>query len=704
MPRQAATAVENNFKNGLVTEATGLNFPENACTETFDCEFNFDGSVQRRLGLDFELNFDTKLINRAGKALNSYLWKNVAGNGDLTLEVVQVGNTLYFYKTNEASLSGGAVSDTVTLTPVSGAPATDQIEAQFSDGNGYLFVTHPYIEPMRISYDTATDNAIPTNIIIKIRDFEGATADTNDITDRPTSTLAALNVNHKYNLYNQGWTTANLTAWDTAQTTMPSNADQMWRFKDASDNLDFSNASLARITLGNTLAPKGHFILTLSNQDRDTAAGTSGVVPTTTSYQRPSTSAFFAGRLFYAGINYVKFNSKIYFSQIVERDEQYGYCYQVNDPTAEELFDLLPTDGGVISIPEAGTIYKLFTVPGGLAVHASNGVWFITGSQGIGFTANDYTVIKIATIPAITASSFVDVGGYPSWWNSDGIYILVGGQNLPQVKSLTDDKIKSFYDAIPLTSKRLARGFYNSVDAQVQWLFRSTSTSVLDESYEFDRILNFNTGTGAFYPWRVTDSDVKIHGILVTDSDVGQVSVNQVISAASANVQDASGNNVIVFAASGTSSSPAFKYVASFPDGADHSFTFAEARNTDYIDWFQFDTIGENFESYFITGYKLRGEGIRKFQANWVRIFSRITEPVSYYFQGIWDYAITGSGTGRWSNPQTVQHTDLNYSTASRRLKVRGHGLALQFLVKSYPGEPFDLVGWASFDTGNQLP
>ncbi len=210
MPQQSIVAVENSFINGLVTEATGLNFPESACTETFDCVFGIDGSVYRREGFDFEGNYTTKTINRANVVVNSYLWQNVAGDGNVTVLVLQVGNKLYFYETSGSGIfSTGAVASTVTLTPVAGAPITETVEAQFSDGNGYLFVTHPYCDPMRIAYDTTTDTATATSLNLKIRDFEGALADSLAVDARPTSTLAALEVNHKYNLYNQGWTTTN---------------------------------------------------------------------------------------------------------------------------------------------------------------------------------------------------------------------------------------------------------------------------------------------------------------------------------------------------------------------------------------------------------------------------------------------------------------------------------------------------------------
>jgi hypothetical protein len=709
MPQSSAVVVENSFINGLVTEATGLNFPEKAVTETYDCIYDIDGSVYRRTGFDLEESFTTKTINRANEAIKTYLWQNVAGDGNVTVAVVQVGPTLYFYETDgTGTFSTGAQATTVTLTAVSGAPVVDTVEAQFCDGNGYLIVTHPYIEPMRISYDIAAHTATATNITLMIRDFEGAVADALAVDARPTSTLAGLNVNHAYNLYNQGWNTTNLTAWDTAQTTMPSNADVMWRFKDASDNFDATTTSINRITAGNTPAVKGHFLLTLSNQDRNTASGLAGVAATTTGFQRPSACAFFSGRVFYSGINYVGFNSKIYFTQIIESTAQYGATYQVNDPTSEDLFDILPSDGGVISIPEAGTIYKMFTVPGGLCVFAANGVWYITGSTGLGFTAVDYAQLKIADVSTISDTSFVNISGYPAWWNSEGIYIIQSGaaantgQNLPQVKSLTYDTFKTFYDAIPVVSKRFARGFYDKTDGHIRWIYRSTATDDLNATYEYDRVLNYNLRTNAFYPWTISESPVKVHAILSSELVTRPIDVVNVIDGAN-NVVDGA-NQVITFEASGNDDQQFDKYLVSYADTGSYKFTFADRTDSTYKDWTSYDTTGVNYNSYLITGFKLRGQGIRKFQSNWVQIYSRLEDAVAYRFQGVWDFANTGSGTGRWSTNQYITHDDLNYSNAFKRLKVRGHGESLQFRLSSVEDQPFDCIGWTSLQTTNGAP
>lgn len=705
MAQKAAVLVENSFVNGLVTEATGLNFPDKAVTETYDCEFDIDGSVYRRTAIDLEQDYTTKDINRDGAAIKTYLWQNVAGDGNITVAVVQVGDTLYFYETNGTGIfSTGAQTTTVTLDPVSGAPEPDTVEAQFCDGNGYLIVTHPYCEPMRIAYDINANTATATDIIIKIRDFEGATADPYAVDTRPTSTLAGLNTSHGYNLYNQGWNTTNLTAWDTAQTTMPSNADVMWRFKDSSDNFDATTTSINRITTGNTPAPKGHFVLTLSNQDRNTASGLTGVLATTTGFQRPSTCAFFAGRVFYAGINYVGFNSNIYFTQIIERTDQYGNAYQVNDPTSEELFDLLPSDGGVISIPEAGTIIKMFTVPGGLCVFAANGVWFITGSTGLGFTANDYAQLKIGDINTISDTSFVNVNGFPSWWNSEGIYIMQGGQGMPSIKNMTYDTVKTFYDDIPVVSKRYARGFFDKTDGHIRWLYRSTATSTLEEIYEYDRVLNYNIRTNSFYPWTISSSDVKVHSILSSELITRPIAVDLVTENDLTDlIVDSGGNQVITYTASGSSDQQFDKYLVSYWDGSDYKFTFANRTEDTYKDWESYDDFGIIYNSYFKSGQRLDGQALAKSQANWVNIYSRTEEPVQYNFKALWDFANTGD-TGRWSSSQQITHTDTRYTNASKRLKVRGHGKAMQFMVSSVLDQPFDIIGWSSFRTINAAP
>src|SRR5688572_20893675 len=105
MPQQVATQVDNQFIQGLVTEFTGLNFPDKACIDTDNCVFDKTGLVSRRFGINYEANFDIEFKDRAGKALSTYYWQNVTGDGTVFLYVVQVGSDLMFYDASAATTS-----------------------------------------------------------------------------------------------------------------------------------------------------------------------------------------------------------------------------------------------------------------------------------------------------------------------------------------------------------------------------------------------------------------------------------------------------------------------------------------------------------------------------------------------------------------------------------------------------------------------
>src|SRR6185369_5168519 len=116
MPRQAGVGLDNSFIKGLITEATGLNFPENACTDTLNCRFNQTGLINRRKGFNFELQHDEHLVDRDGKIIIEYVWKAVAGTGNINFVVTQIGSEIFFYEVDPSSaLSPGLKSFSIDL-------------------------------------------------------------------------------------------------------------------------------------------------------------------------------------------------------------------------------------------------------------------------------------------------------------------------------------------------------------------------------------------------------------------------------------------------------------------------------------------------------------------------------------------------------------------------------------------------------------
>ena len=290
MPRQAATVVENNFIGGLVTETTALKFPPNACTETFNCVFDETGRVTRRLGIDFEPQGpgNTTLVQDDSDVYTEFAWTAVGGDGATNFLVQQQANNLFFFNiSNSLAASQSRKTfqvdlNTYVITGSSRTPATEQCQYTIHTGN--LIVVNPACDPIVIIYDPVGDTITTTAIDIQIRDFAGVD-DGLELNERPIDTVAGLstsNPEHYYNLLNQGWyhgstgtvgvdTAATLAQWDTARTDLPSNADVVALFR-SSETDAFDNAVLLANSPGSTPAPKGHFIFSATEQDRNAAA------------------------------------------------------------------------------------------------------------------------------------------------------------------------------------------------------------------------------------------------------------------------------------------------------------------------------------------------------------------------------------------------------------------------------------------------
>lgn len=695
MARSVGTVIQNNFTRGLITEATALNFPENAVTDTRNCVFDEKSIVYRRLGFDFEESHSTLTANQTG-AIASYVWENVGGDGDVTFIVVQIGNILYFYNVpTTGALSANRKSFTISLDSyrVSSAPSTADIPCQFAYGESRLFVSHPYVDPLYINYDSGTDSLTVAQVDIKVRDLEGVD-DGLDVDERPTT----LSETHNYNLNNQGWTDSRISTYFSSRGDYPSNAEVWWLYKDTENN--FKPSLRDGFDRGTSQAPKGSTILDAFYQQRRTLTVVSSGI------QRPSTIEFFARRVFYAGVNASGFTNKVYFSKIIEGDDDLGRCYQMNDPSNEFQFDLLASDGGVIVVPEMGRVIRLLSIDEYLLIFATNGVWSISGSTGTGFSATDFTIRRLSTVPTLESSSFVEANGIPIWWNSDGIYTIETNAAMGsiQVKSLIDGTIKSFFDDIPLESKRYAKGVFNPLNRTVQWLYRSSVAASSADVRKYDSVLCLNLLTGAFYPWSVSTANVQLRDIIAVKGTTSSTTTENVTDSSGVIVTDSSGNNVTVQVTTTNPAQSVFKYLVSYTSGANTLWTWVETRNTSYLDWYTFDTTGVDFSSYFVGGYMVHGEAMRKFQANYVNLYAKNDDRQSVFtFRTMWDYSTSGA-TNRWSPSQTITMLPLDYGTDVRRVKVRGHGKAMQFRIESVTGQPFDIVGWSIFESANQLP
>lgn len=203
MPRSVGTVIQNTLVKGLVTEATGLNFPENAVTSSDNTVFEKIGRATRRKGIDIEAGAVSSAYEDSSGVVREFVWQSVARSGGFTFLVVQVGFNVSFYEMSvNSSLSEGVVPRSVDLRDYKapGAQEIQNIAATFASGNGYLFIAHPMCDTVLVRFNSDDDVFEAGRINLLIRDFEGV-EDNLGTAEEPVT----LSVEHSYNLRNQGW-------------------------------------------------------------------------------------------------------------------------------------------------------------------------------------------------------------------------------------------------------------------------------------------------------------------------------------------------------------------------------------------------------------------------------------------------------------------------------------------------------------------
>lgn len=719
MPRNAGVSVENNFTKGLITEVTGMNSPENSVSESLNIIYDRRGRASKRKGMTYELNYRfLDLPTKTGKAKSEFIWET-AQTGSFVL--AQYGARIYFFSNstgNALSQSGKSFVVNLETYRADGIPASRVAEevASYSSGKDYLFIAHPLCDPIYVKYDGTSDKISIFKITIKVRDFEGVD-DKLAQGIRPTS-LSNL---HMYNLMNQGWYAedfvwgnggaypANVLAYSNSGS-WPSNSDIPWlwrQFSTDTNREEFAGWYRTKVTIGNSMAPRGHYILDAFNMKRSGLKGdgrdaytTSGVPSTTSGQSRPSCIAFFMGRIFYSGVDAEGYRSSIYFSQVIERDEQIGYCHQSNDPTSEHAFDLLANDGGVIKILDIGKIVDIRTFGSTLFVFAENGVWSVSGTQTSPFSATDYSVSKVSSFGALSRLSIAELGETPIWWNNEGIYMLgkdkTGFES--SVTNISESTIQTFYDKIPVESRRYAKGIFNDQTNLVYWLY---SSKVISDPYDYDSILVLDVQSQAFYPLKLGVMNHRITGALAVRGIERDETREGIYTTLGEEVLNNSGELLqVVTDVRVRSSEKDFKFLTQRRDN--NNMTFSSMVSETYADFSSFSA--ENYEDYFITGYRIRGELLKTFQTNYLVIMTENSDPQGVcYVQGIWDYS-TSNVTGRFTNPQLAHGNDPATRYQRRKLRIRGSGYSLQFKFYGSQGKPFTIIGWSGFETANTTP
>lgn len=106
MARQRQANEFNSFVGGLITEASPLTFPGNAALDINNFNIDKDGTISRRLGMDFEgghavIDSGVEVGVTGEISVATFTWDNAGGNPKLSILVVQTGNTIKFFDASQ---------------------------------------------------------------------------------------------------------------------------------------------------------------------------------------------------------------------------------------------------------------------------------------------------------------------------------------------------------------------------------------------------------------------------------------------------------------------------------------------------------------------------------------------------------------------------------------------------------------------------
>lgn len=769
MPRTKADKAYVTFANGFITEATGLTYPENSVEDIDNCDIELRGSVRRRLGLDQERggffvgNYDTTSDFGGSDpnvlARSVHLWDNVAGDSSLRFVVFQVGNTLFVRNRSNLIVSSPDVLEDGTAPVLTvGRPfllpeeaATKKLTS--AAGFGRLWLTSQGVYPFYLEYDRDNDVILVRNIDsteitqepeLVIRDFSGV-EDGLDNDDQ----ISTLSREHLYNLLNQGWNSTQISSYRTSQGVYPSNAQQWILGKDADDTFD--PALLAKQEFGNGRAPRGRLLLNALNGDRDsnaihTVAGIESPIDFDGAENAVSRTgweavAFYAGRVWFAGDQNAKRPNGVYFSKILTKPSDAAFFAQENDPTSEHFSDLLDTDGGVIPIPEADGIKRLVPFNSGVLVFATNGVWYIRGSDA-GFTPSSYGVDKVSTVGIVGPDSIILNDNAVFFWATNSIHALVDEGGFPKLQDIAETKILTFYNSLENGAKITVSGVYDTVSKKAVWFYYQPEDIGLGLDNDFstarvyNRALILDTRTGAFTKYSFLASQLagntfgiiggfpavsyvkptEYEVITETDGELVTTSTGELLlsSIASELVPDSLFNNIKVVVA----------------DEGKDALRIAEFNSTRFLDFETMNTVfgAAQYESYVQTHPDTLGDLQRTKQATYVNSFFDKTEtklvvnnlsqtvydkPSGCIVVGTWDWHIGGAGRKqtapqqayrfRKANTEQEAGFDLDNSEGIvyTKLKMRGKGKALSLRYSSEIGKNFILLGYSIPYTAN---
>jgi hypothetical protein len=522
----------------------------------------------------------------------------------------------------------------------------------------------------------------------------------------------------------------------------PSNADIAWIGKTSAGGFDHRLVDGA--WYGTSPAPKGKYIIDAfaRGASRESQSGLSGLAPDL-EQGKLSTVAAFANRIFYSGVDSKvegltakspSYSGSVFFTRHIDNVDQLGKCYQIADPTSEDDPSLVPTDGGYINITEATAILKLIPIKSSLMVVAENGVWELSGVDGV-FRADSHNITKVTNVGCINADSIVVVEDTIFYWTNGGIYTIVASNDSVSSRfvssNVTQSTIQTHYNSISNVARANCTGHFDVVNRKLSWLYSdATEYNGVTNKHNYNRELVLDVALQAFYTRTIQDAvaGTYVAGYLSV-GDYVTVDVVQDVVVSSADGEEGvvtaelvvvDGEQVVVTTRERGPAASVTKYLSITPDYTDtgnYGLSFSLYSDTGFTDWGESDAPAQ-----LITGAETQQDTQRDKSVRYLTTHFTRTEtgfnldddgelvadnPSSCNVRALWEFSNHVDG-GKEGKPFQAYRLNRNYipqdigdefnygsSVITTKTKLRGNGRSLALRFDSEAGRDLRLLGWS---------
>lgn len=264
MPRARGSKDYLSLAKGLITEASPLAFPEGSTADELNFTLEAGGVIRKRRKGFAAVETLTETLTNA--TLENALYWSSPKFIVVTLHSDE-GTTIRFHRQEDGSIAHEHLI------------SANKLDTELSETTEYLLCCTGE-EPIMAEYDTTNQNLELKSVQLYIRDFE-LISDGLAIGENPL-VVDGLSDEHKYNLLNAGWYAERrlkssglqgdcIADYASSESEYPNNAEIPVLGLTANEDgkEEFSSETLREVVLGNSEAPRGHYVYNIASFDRN---------------------------------------------------------------------------------------------------------------------------------------------------------------------------------------------------------------------------------------------------------------------------------------------------------------------------------------------------------------------------------------------------------------------------------------------------